>query len=197
MKKILTVLLMILCLSSAVLTANDMDFLSANLSGGFSMVQNLPSFGGNLKYYYAVDLSPHLYFGFGNNNDFDFLFPENDIGVSAAVSAGPTFVIVPNFSSTINIMVGPAVYVESGRTNNSQKYELVSFGLTVDAFYTYYPKNSQDFGFTIGATGYMLFNNLADKSARRILTGDIKGYAGFTFRGGNYPSRSDNDYLVY
>lgn len=197
MKKVLIALLMILCLSSAVLTANDMDFLSANLSGGFSMVQNLPSFGGNLKYYYAVDLSPHVYFGFGNNDEFDFLFPENNLSAAAAVSAGPALVIVPNFSSTINMMVGPAIYVEAGKTSSSQKYEIVSIGLTVDAFYTYYPKHSQDFGLTIGATGYLLFNNLAENSATRILTGDIKGYAGFTFRGGNYPSSADNDYLVY
>ncbi len=197
MKKLLLSIL-ILSMAALSLFAYDMDFLSVNMSGGFSFVENLPTFGGNAKYQYVTDINRYFYFGLGSSSDFDFVFPKNDLNVAAAVTAGAVLAFVPNFRSTINVMLGPAIYVETGKTNDAIEYDRVSFGISADAYYTYYPGTYSNLGITIGTTGYLLFNNIAAKSGERNgITGDVKAYVGFTWRSGNYPSSSAYDYLVY
>lgn len=197
MKKLL-LSLVVLAMAVLSISAYDMDFLSVNMSGGFSFVEKLPSFGGNAKYQYASAINRHFYFGLGSSADFDFIFPKNDLNIASAVTAGPVFVLAPNFKSTVNLMFGPAIYVETGKTSSAESYDQVSFGIAADAYYTYYPGLSSELGMTVGATGYLLFNNLAaDSGEKNRITGDVKAYIGFTWRGGNYPSASSEYYLVY
>ena len=198
MKKTFLALLLVVCVAASSLTAGDMDFVSANLSGGFSLIQKLPSFGGNAKYQYAAQIDRHAYFGIGSSTDFDFLFPNNDLNVAVAVSAGPVIVIAPDARSTVNIMLGPAIYAETGRANSGTRYDYATIGITADAFYTYYPGSYTALGLTIGATGYLFFTNFADKtSSSNRITGDIKGYVGFTWRSGDIPEPAGSSYLVY
>lgn len=170
MRKLVSALAMLLL--SAMLCASSIS--TAGIALGGTMKDNAFTAGLSATTVQASDYNRHFGTGIGAGMDISMMFTEDERNGLFAGYIGPGFFIRPFENLAVSAAIGPCLVTEHG-----------SFGLgyAINCSVAYFIND--DFGFSIGVTGYTQF--YVDDDARdNDASFAGSGYIGVTWRHKNY-----------
>ncbi len=152
------------------------------MSGGYTSTTGSGTIGFTTSYTYQADINSKVGIGMGIHADLMYVLSHYG-GFGAGFLFGLNVETRPTPSTTLSFTVGPAF------ASHIDYWDYYSFGIGIDAAFTYYFDDHNTTGLTIGATAYPQFLSWGTPWEGKRFDIMAQGYVGFAYR---YKGYADN-----